>query len=181
MFALSFRHFALGLLAQRPMSGYDIKCFLNGLDWLIGSPSLGSVYPTLHALLRDNLVTVNVVRSGDKPPRKVYSVTESGQQVLHEWVNRPVEPDASLRAFLVRLMLSSSLSRADLFAFLHQRRSQVASRRAALEAVVGSHKTVELGQDLTFDFALTVAATEMAWLDRTLECLSQERDRSGRG
>lgn len=179
---MSFRHFALGLLAQRPMSGYDIKCFLSGLDWLIGSPSLGSVYPTLHALLRDDLVTVNITRSGDKPPRKVYSVTESGQQVLHEWVNRPIEPDASLRAFLMRLMLASSLSRADLFACLHQRRSQVVSRRAALEAVLGSDdETVELGQGLTFEFALTVAATEIAWLDRTLECLPQERDRSERG
>ena len=29
-------------LAQQPMSGYDIKRFLKGLSWLIGSPSSGS-------------------------------------------------------------------------------------------------------------------------------------------
>ena len=57
---VSFRYFVLGLLAQRSMSGYDIKRFLKSLSWLIGSPSFGSLYPALHALLKDELVTVKV-------------------------------------------------------------------------------------------------------------------------
>ncbi len=171
---MSFRHFILGLLAQQPMSGYDIKRFLKSLDWLIGSPSFGSLYPTLHALLRDNLVIVDVVHSDDKPPRKVYSITEPGRQVLHEWINQPVEPDVSLRAFLMRLMLAGSLSRAGLLACLQQRRWQVASNRAALEQITEPHhKAVGLGQHLAFDFGLAAATAELAWLDRALERLSQ--------
>jgi DNA-binding PadR family transcriptional regulator len=48
----------LGLLAQQPMSGYDIKRFLKSLSWLIDSPSFGSIYPTLRALREDDLVTM---------------------------------------------------------------------------------------------------------------------------
>jgi DNA-binding PadR family transcriptional regulator len=50
---VSLRHLILGLLTRKPMSGYDIKRFLKGLNWLIGSPSDGSLYPNLRALLQE--------------------------------------------------------------------------------------------------------------------------------
>jgi len=70
--------YLLGLLARWPMSGYDIKRFLKGLGWLVDSPSFGSLYPALHALLESGLVTVEVVPHHDKPPRKIYTITEKG-------------------------------------------------------------------------------------------------------
>ena len=78
------------------MSGYDIKCFLKSLNWLIDSPSFGSLYPALHALLENGLVTVEVIPRQDKPPRKIYDTTEAGRQVLREWINQPIAPGASL-------------------------------------------------------------------------------------
>ena len=171
---MSFRYFILGLLTQQPMSGYDVKRFLESFAWLIGSPSFGSVYPTLHALLEDDLVTVDVVQNEGKPPRKIYSITEAGRQALQEWIGQPVDPDASLKAFLMRLILASNLSRSGLIAYLQQRRAQVAVYRDSLEQVVEvPAETAGLGQRLAFDFGLAAATTEIAWLDRTLERLSQ--------
>jgi DNA-binding PadR family transcriptional regulator len=108
--AVSIRHFILGLLNRQPMSGYDIRRFLKSLSWLIDSPSFGSLYPALYALLEDGLVTVEVVSRRDKPPRKIYSITEASRQAMREWVERPVAPDVSLKAFLMRLILASNLS-----------------------------------------------------------------------
>jgi DNA-binding PadR family transcriptional regulator len=51
--SLSFRYFVLELLAQQPMSGYDIKRLLAHLSWLIGGASFGNIYPALHALLEN--------------------------------------------------------------------------------------------------------------------------------
>jgi PadR family transcriptional regulator AphA len=171
---MSLRYFILGLLARQPMSGYDIKRLLKSLDWLIGSPSFGSVYPSLHALLKGGLASMDVVPGEDKPPRKVYSITEAGRQALQEWLSQPVEPGTSLKTFLMRLMLASNLSRAGLIAHLKQRRSQVAVHRANLEQVTGAEgETVGLGQHLAFDYGLVAARAELAWLDRTLERLSQ--------
>jgi DNA-binding PadR family transcriptional regulator len=173
---MSFRYFILGLLAQQPMSGYDVKGYLRSLDWLVGSPSFGSVYSSLHALLEDDLVDVEVIQNEDRPTRKVYSVTEAGTRVLREWISEPLDSSGSLEAFLRRLMLANSLSYEDLVACLWRRRSQVAAYRAALEPATEAHdRALRLGQDLAFDFALTAARTEIAWLDRALECLSQER------
>jgi PadR family transcriptional regulator AphA len=85
----SIPHFILGLLAQQPMSDYDIKGVLKDLGWLVGDTSFGSLYPALHAMLRDGLVTVDVVPQQDKPPRKVYSITQDGKQTLEKWANEP--------------------------------------------------------------------------------------------
>jgi PadR family transcriptional regulator AphA len=173
---MSFRYFILGLLTRQPMSGYDVKRFLRHLDWLIDSPSFGSVYPALHTLLKDGLVTVKVIPNEDRPARKVYSATAAGRRALQSWISEPRDSGGSLRAFLMRLMLADSLSHTDLVAYLQQRRSQVALHRTALEqAFRAQDQTVRQRQDLAFDFGLTAATAELVWLDSTLERLSQER------
>lgn len=170
---MSFRYFILGLLTRRPMSGYDIKRHLKSLGWLIGSPSFGSLYPALHALLKDGLATVEVIPREDKPPRKIYSVTEVGRRALQEWINQPAVPDASLKAFLMRLMLASHLSYSDLIAHLAQRRSQVAAHHSALGRVAEALDETDVGQRLVLDYGLAIASAELAWLDSTLNQLSQ--------
>jgi PadR family transcriptional regulator AphA len=172
---VSFRYFILGLVNQQPMSGYDIKRFLKSLGGLTGSSSFGSIYPTLHALLADDLVTVDVAYRQDKPPRKIYSITEAGKQVLQEWINHPVKSSASMRAFVMRLILASNLLQDGLIAHLKQRRSQVAAHHATLEQRAREpDERVDLGQHLALDYGLAMAMAELAWLDRTLERLSEQ-------
>ncbi|MBU0704401.1 MAG: PadR family transcriptional regulator [Chloroflexi bacterium] len=172
--ATSIRHFILGLLARQPMSGYDVKCFLKDLSWLIDSPSFGSLYPALHALLEGDLVTVEVAPRQDKPPRKIYSIAETGRQELQEWMEQPVAPGASLKAFLMRLILASNLSHAGLLAHLQQRCAEVAAHQFALQqATEVMDEGTDLGERLAFDYVLAVANVELAWLDRTLAQLSQ--------
>ncbi len=155
------------------MSGYDVKRFLKSLSWLIDSPSFGSLYPALHALLEDGLVTVEIMSRQDKPPRKIYSITERGRQALQEWMDQPVAPGVSLKTFVMRLILASNLSPAGLVAHLEQRHSQVAAQRLALEQTAqATDDDMDLGERLTLDYGLAVAAAELAWLDRALAQLS---------
>jgi DNA-binding PadR family transcriptional regulator len=171
---ISIRHFILGLLSQQPMSGYDIKRFLNSLSWLIDSPSFGTLYPALHALLDDGLVTVKVVPGEGKPPRKIYSSTEVGRLTLREWMDQPVDVDTSLRTFVMRLTLAGCLPPGNLTAYLEQRRAQVVAYRCALEQSAESMDDgLDLGERLTLGYALCLAAAELKWLDRTLARLSQ--------
>ena len=174
--AVSIRHLILGLLTQQPMSGYDIKGFLKSLSWLIDSPSFGSIYPALRALREDDLVTMmEVVPRQGKPPRKIYTITETGRQILREWLDQPVAPDASLKTFVMRLIMTSNFTHTELISHLQQRRSQVAVHHTTLrqiaEVVDG---TMDSGQRLTLDYGLTLATAELAWLERALEQLSQQ-------
>jgi len=171
---VSTRHFILGLLARQPMSGYDIKRFLKSLSWLVDSPSFGSLYPALHALLEDGLATVEVIPRHDKPPRKIYTITKAGKQALREWVDQPTASETSLKAFLMRLILASNLSHNGLITHLQQRHAQVASHQLALQQTAESMgEGLDLGDRLALDYGLAIAAAELAWLDRVLARLSE--------
>lgn len=174
----SFRYFVLGLLDQQPMSGYDIKRLLERLNWLIGGSSFGSICPTLHALLKDGLVTVEVVPGKDRPPRKIYNVSEKGRQALQEWREQPVPPHASLKAFIMRLILVQDLSQRVLTAHLQQRRTQVVAHQDTLRGMSNASGRAGAGWQLALDYGLALADTELDWLDhaldRTLEPIIEE-------
>ena len=173
--SVSSRHFILGLLAQQPMTGYDIKRVLKRLSWLVGSLSYGSLYPALHALKEDGLVTVDVDAQADRPSRKIYSLTQAGRRELEKWVNQPTRSNASMKAFVMRLMLADSFSPAGLITQLHQRRAQVATQRADLEQRVAAlDYKVNLGRRLALDYGLALADTELDWLDGMLDRFFEE-------
>jgi len=177
---MNLRYFVLGLLAQQPMSGYDIKRFLKGLSWLIGSPSSGSLYPILRALLDERLVTVEVVPGVDRPPRKIYSISESGRQALQTWVEQPTAPNTPLKAFAMRLFLADNLPPTSLRAHLRQRRSQVAAHQAELAKMI---KVMDEGTDrgllMAMEYGSALAEAELSWLDNTLGGMSEQKARDG--
>jgi DNA-binding PadR family transcriptional regulator len=165
----------LGLLTHEPMSGYGIKQLLERFGWLIGSPSFGSLYPTLHSLLDEGLVTVEVIPREDQIPRKIYTITEAGERRLQEWIDQPAEPDTHLKAFVTRLILANNLSTGRLRRHLEQRRSQVLDHRTVLTKAADSlEQRDNRGQYLALDYGIAIADAELAWLDRTLERLSGE-------
>ena len=160
-----FRHFILGLLLEQPMSGYDIKQYLESLGWLVGNPSFGAIYPALHALLEDNLVSLEIVACENKPPRKIYSITPAGKRALDAWIQQPLLAGASSRAFVMRLLLATDLSFDGLVAHLRTRHQQVSEQQATLKRAMGDLDSSSNGRRLAFDYGMAIANTELAWLE----------------
>lgn len=130
------------------------------MDWLIGSPSCGSIYHALRQLFEDGLVRVMVDVREDRPPRKVFSIAQKGQ--------------SALKRFLVQLMAAGNLSWPNLSRHLRQRRSIVAGRQSRLQQVSEAMDQGENpGPQLALDCALAVGQAELAWLDGVLERMSQ--------
>jgi DNA-binding PadR family transcriptional regulator len=157
------------------MSGYDIRRFLKSLSWLIGSPSSGSLYPILRALLEEGMVTVETIPGQDKPAKKVYTIAGPGKQALQLWADQPVASKTPLKAFLMRLLLAGNFSSAGLVDHLQQRRAQVAAQHGALgQAGEILQEKDDPGQFLAMDYGLALATAELAWLDHTLSELSKQ-------
>jgi PadR family transcriptional regulator AphA len=176
---LSVRHLVLGMLVRNPMSGYDIKHVLKGMSWLIDTPSYGSVYTALHRLLDDGLVTLEVVPSKDKPPKKVYTIAESGRAALQEWLGQPAEENLSLRTFMMRLALAGQLSPEALLDQLERRRAHVAEQYSSAEHGAEALGTDgDMGQRLTQELILAMASAELGWLDQVLDRLSKPSQRT---
>ncbi|WML58745.1 PadR family transcriptional regulator [Neobacillus sp. PS2-9] len=99
----SFRYAMLTLLAREPLSGYDIKQQMNsrmGPFWKAGS---NQIYPELAKMDEEGLVVLHEVEQNDyRPARKVYRITESGQQELIRWTTEPTEPEIIRDEFLLK-------------------------------------------------------------------------------
>jgi PadR family transcriptional regulator AphA len=163
------------------MSGYDIKRFLKGLSWLIGSPSSGSLYPVLRTLREEGLVNVEIVPGVDRPPRKIYSIETAGREALQAWIEQPLASELPLKAFVMRLLLAECFPPANLAEYLQQRRTQVATQQAELVRITQTLPTgSDFGLNLALNYGLDLASAEIAWLDSTLDKLSNSSS-SGEG
>jgi DNA-binding PadR family transcriptional regulator len=171
----SFRYFILGLLAQQAMSGYDIKQVMRGLGSLVGSPSFGAIYPALHALLQEDLVTVEILSRPDKPLRKTYSITGAGRRALGAWVAQPVPSSDSLKTFVMRLIPMADPACPALIAHLQQRREAVVAHRSALERTAAElDGRASLGQHMAMEYGLATTSAELDWLDAALARLQAD-------
>lgn len=175
--AQNFRFFILGLLGEQAMSGYDVRQMMKRLGWLIGSPSFGAIYPALHALLEEGQVTVRVISREDRPPRKLYSITEVGRQALTEWVAGLDGASGSLRTFIQRLILVGDYDHPGrLLAHLQQRRDAVTTQHEALTQLASDlDAEAGIGHRLAMEYGLATASAELDWLDRAIARLSAGR------
>ncbi len=177
---MTIKYVILGLLAQGSMSGYDIKRVFKDLGWMIESPSYGTLYPTLHALLNEGLVTMDVEPGQGTPQRKIYTLTQGGHKAMRAWLTDPTLPELSIRAFARRLILADSLSQDELRQHLSRRRTQVGRYlQGSDDGQDEDHldeeeqkPTPTLGRYLVRDYGLALAKAELAWLDVRLAALS---------
>lgn len=72
----------LGVLTERPMTGYEIKkLFETGFRHFFVA-GFGSIYPALAELAQAGLVTVESVEQEGRPDKKVYRIAPAGRQAL---------------------------------------------------------------------------------------------------
>ena len=82
----------LGCLTHGPMSGYDVKQFLQRTVVHFWSESYGQIYPALRRLESQGLVEGREEPGERGREKTVYRITEAGRQRLAGWLERPAEP-----------------------------------------------------------------------------------------
>ena len=97
----------LGILAIKPMHGYEIKQIIEDHmgDWT--DIKFGSIYFALSKMLEEGSLSISEeMRSGNRPARTVYAITDKGQneyqRLLRElWTSEePHAVSARYRRFL---------------------------------------------------------------------------------
>lgn len=92
---MSLRFGILGLLAEQPLHGYQVKQRFEDLLGGTWEVNIGQVYQTLQRLERDGLVTPTGDR-GDRG-RQAYEVTAAGKAAFEEWLADPESQPQMLR------------------------------------------------------------------------------------
>lgn len=183
---LSVKHALLGLLADGPLHGYELKAAYE-VDLLPRSSlNFGQVYSTLERLERDGLVNHERIQQDERPDKKVFRLTEEGRQELERWLRTPSTADVDLRHdTLLKLALARRLPGSDPLGVIalerracFQRLHEVAEARARAEAEGSSLQLL-----LVLDLAAFTLEALLRWLERCEQLLGPlpvEAKRRGR-
>jgi DNA-binding PadR family transcriptional regulator len=87
----------LGLVSQRPMSGYDLRKLFSTTAMGHFSDSPGAIYPALKRCERDGWVKGTLQNVKSLRPRQVFSLTRRGRTVLEAHLSRPVTREDIIR------------------------------------------------------------------------------------
>ena len=98
----------LGLLAKRPLSGYDIKAIVDRSTRFFWAASYGQIYPELRRLEEEGLVEGEDAPNGARR-RRVYDLTPAGRAALIEWLLGPTVTIELRDESLLRLFFADAL------------------------------------------------------------------------
>ncbi len=111
---MSIEHAILGFLSWKPLSGYDLKKLFAGSSLFHWSGNNNQIYRSLVKLHKDELVALQVKGQDSMRPRKVYRLTNQGEQALRRWVSETPELPQTRSTFLVQLAWADQLPDAEL-------------------------------------------------------------------
>jgi len=79
----------LSCLASGPAHGYELSKRIRTLSGEVLTVAEGKLYPALHSLEAEGDISAEWIPQGNKPPRKVYDLTDLGKETLQrkhaEW------------------------------------------------------------------------------------------------
>jgi len=162
----------LAVVLERPVHPYEMASLLRARGKDQDMPiKWGSLYTVVGNLEKHGLIEVaGSERSGARPERTVYRITDAGREELADWVRELIgTPEREQPRFEAGLSVLGVLSPAEATALLRARRaalqSQVDGQRAALAETATEVPRIFLVED-EYDLAIRIA--ELAWLDGLL-------------
>jgi DNA-binding PadR family transcriptional regulator len=172
----------LGMLADCPMSGYDIRKHAAHSVSHFWKEDYGHIYPTLKLLVDEGLATrVEEPASPGKPSRHVYTVTEEGRDALAAWLEEMPNPP-NLRVELLLKVFFGSMAEPERLALMLEAQAkacetslkqleetEVFLRQAFVNG--GEEGRAARFQLATLDYGKSYYETFAAWCRRSLESL----------
>lgn len=171
---MSIGHSLLALLEGGPRHGYDLK---RAYDTHLGSDRplhYGQVYSTLSRLLKNGLVEVAGVESGDGPERKRYAITDAGITDVEKWLATPEAPETYLQNTLHAKVVLALLSGRPAEQVLDAQRAEHLNHMRALTRRKASGDFVD---HLICDHALFHLEADLRWLELTTARLDELAER----
>lgn len=170
---MSVRNALLGLLAQRPRHGYDLRA---AFEALVGGEEFwdvkpAQIYTTLSRLEEAGLIRQEQVEQDSGPEKRIYALTQAGQAELAAWYANGVESEHQRDEFYVKLMLSLAAEDAeegniDPYRVIQSQRSLLYQELHDLTARRNrADPKTELAQIFLLDKTIMHVEADLRWLD----------------
>ncbi len=162
------RHAVLGLLAQRPRHGYELRAAFQALvggeeNWDV-KPA--QIYTTLMRLEQGGLVAEDSVEQDAGPEKRIYAITLAGRNTLTEWFACGIEPELQHDEFFLKLMVCLVSGVADPYRLIQTQRMHLFQE---LHDITEQRRQADPGRELAMilllDKAVMHLEADLRWLD----------------
>jgi len=168
----------LGVLADGPAHGYDLKR-LHDERFPAAKPlPYGQVYATLGRLERDGFVETIETRQEAGPERTVYAATDAGRAELRGWLEATEKPSPYAAEDLVRKTITALHLGIDSGDYLRRQRTEhLDMMRTLTRERAGA---VEPGARIALDHTLAHLDADLRWLEETRDRVAADKQGASR-
>lgn len=171
----------LGLLRRGPLSGYDVKYWVDRAIRFLWAASYGQIYPELRRLEQAGLVRSESVPQGSRQ-RNVYRLTTEGEAELRAWLLASDVGYEMRDVGLLKLFLADALSVDEQLELVRRIRSE---RQATLDRLraMGPEILRPPGDTrvLVYDYGVEFHEWVVDWCDRAERRVAAEHRARERG
>ncbi|KEO81235.1 PadR family transcriptional regulator [Tumebacillus flagellatus] len=153
----------LGILMHESLHGYQINEFIERNLSRVTDMKKATAYSLLERLAKNEMITVRTEQEGNRPPRKVYTITKRGVEEFHRLLQESLSTAESYQfRGDIGLMFLDHLPREQVAELLQQRLEQVKQRLEILERAP-KHGFGQ-GVDLAMEHHAFMLRSEHEWL-----------------
>jgi len=164
----------LGMLRIESQHGYQLNEFIEHNLGRITDMKKPTAYALLDRLEQSGAITARLEQEGARPPRKVYAITEQGEQLFRRLLSETLaEAQPYIIAGDVGLMFLDALPLSEALVLLERRLQAVREQIAAIDKVP-VHK-MGIGIDLAIEHQAVLLRADEVWLAHLIDRLAARR------
>jgi DNA-binding PadR family transcriptional regulator len=166
----------LGLVANQPRSGYDIKTMVDKSTRFFWAASYGQIYPELKQLAERGFIEGSDESQGGRQ-RTVYSITSEGREALSAWLASGEQAHELRDEALLKLFFSGQASRDDLVSVVETKREEhldALERFREIEPLAAS--TDDFGPLMVLRYGMAYNEFAADWCEQALKDLKNRKD-----
>ena len=132
---MSLKFALLGLIANQPASGYDLKRTIERSIYFIWNATAPQIYNTLAKLREDGLIRSQARPQQGRPDKQIHTITPAGRDALAQFVRAPIRASVTRDEVLMRVFLGNFADPAEMQAELLAYLDRIREERSYLESV----------------------------------------------
>lgn len=169
----------LGLLSWYPMTGYELKATIEETIGNFWSESFGQIYPELHRLEKEGLVT-SALDAGENPKSKRrYAITDAGREALRRWLIQQPKERPPRNELLLKIFFGYRTEPETLIGYVREARERFQKKIVAIRQGEASTREAQKGNPhlpywiMTMRNGLLHYEAMQIWCDETIQELEK--------
>jgi PadR family transcriptional regulator AphA len=173
---MSLKYALLGLLAETPKYGYEIKQQFEGALGNVWSVSYGQLYPTLRRLSELGWVTKKTAPGKKAAEKNIYSITAKGKRKLDEWLLKPLRTNYKVKdEFTLKFLFFDKIPKEKVLEYLRtQQKKTVMQKENFQRTLVSIREEINFYLQAIIRKGIIHLEAENQWLEEVINDLAAE-------